>query len=86
MAKLIKKRVEYYYITGEALRSQRQAAGLSLAQLCYLIKSCLDSDYILINRSVRQLSKQTIWRMERMYEIELEPKTALIIQKIFEKD
>ena len=85
MVELIKKRVEYYYISGTALRVQRKAAGLSLRQFSELLKAGLDADYILINRSIRQLSKQTVWRMERMYEIELEPATALVIAKIFEK-
>jgi transcriptional regulator with XRE-family HTH domain len=85
MVELIKKRVEYYYISGPALRAQRKAAGLSLRQLCNLMRSGLGADYIIINRAIRQLSKQTVWRMERMFEIELEPAAALIIRKIFEK-
>jgi hypothetical protein len=84
MAKLIKKRVEYAYISGNALRLQRQYKGLSLRQLARLMADALGADYIVINRSIRQISKQTVWRMEKMHEIELEPEAAAAIEKIFE--
>lgn len=84
MIKMQKRSNEYYYIYGETLKVQRKAAGLSLRQLCDLIKCATKRDYITINGSTSLLSKMTIWRMERMHEIALEPATALVIKKIFE--
>lgn len=83
MATLIKRRVEYYYINGPVLRAQRLAAGLSLTDLCRLIMAGTGKDYIEIDGACRQLSKQTVYRMERMTEFGLDQATAFVIQKIF---
>jgi len=84
MTTIIKRRVEYYYISGHAMKQQRMAAGLSLNELCKLIRLAIGTDYIDINGATRQISKQTVFRMEKMTELGLTPETAEAIVKIFE--
>ena len=84
MSTIIKRRVELWYISGPAMRKQRMAAGLSLNALSTLIRTAIGTNYIVIDGSTRQISKQTIFRCERMTEFGLDPGTAWSIDKIFE--
>jgi predicted transcriptional regulator len=83
MVDLIEGTEQYLKISGPNLKAQRQAAGLSLRNLADLIKAATGEKYIVINGYPWQLCKQTIWRMQKMHTIELEPAVALIIQRIF---
>ena len=79
---LIKRRVEYCYISGEALRLQREAKNLSLRQLADIIAAEKRDDYIIMNGQLVALNKMTLCRMEHAYETALEFADAKIIQKI----
>lgn len=79
---LIKRRVEYCYISGKALRLQRENAGISQRKLADLIKSVTDKNYIEFNGQAVSLNKMTISRMERSWEFGTDYSTAKIIQKI----
>jgi len=76
------KRSDSYHCMGPAMKSRREELGLSLNDLCKLIQTGIGVDYIVVNGSLRDLSKQTIFRIERMDAVELEPVVALVIKKI----
>ena len=78
------KRSEGYHYMGQVMKRRRKELGLSLNDLHKLIKAGTGEGYIMLNRATRQLSKQTIWRMELMCEFELDTVTALVIKKILE--
>jgi len=78
------KRSEGYHCIGPEMKRRREELGLSLNDFRKLIKASTGEDYILVNGAIRQLSKQTIFRIERMATVELEPVVALVIQKILE--
>jgi hypothetical protein len=69
---LIKRRVEFWYISGKALKAQRLAAGLSQQALADLIKAA----------SGIEINVMKISRMERAFEFSIEPELACVIQKI----
>lgn len=75
MVTLIKRRVEYCYISGYALKAQRKAAGLSQKALADLIKAATGLE----------IYHQMISRWEDMYEVELEPVMAYMIKEILIK-
>jgi len=78
------KRSNGYHCMGPVMKRKREELGLSLNDFRKLIKAGIGEDYILINGAIRQLSKQTIFRIERMATVELEPVVALVIKKILE--
>ena len=69
----IKKRVEMCYISGEALRAQRQAAGLSQQSLSDLIAAATGIE----------VGQMRISRMEKAFESPVEPVIAGTLVKIF---
>jgi len=73
METLIKRRVEYCYISGAALKAQRKAAGLSQQALADLIRAATG----------HEIYHQKISRWEDLFEVELEPVIAYAIKKIF---
>ena len=75
-------RSDSYHCMGPELKRKREELGLSLNDLCKLIQTGIGVDYIVVNGSLRDLSKQTIFRIERMAAVELEPVVALVIKKI----
>jgi len=77
-------RSDGYHCIGPVMKRRREALGLSLNDLCKLIRAGTGEGYIMLDRATRQLSKQTIWRMELMCEFELDTVTALVIKKILE--
>jgi len=76
------KRSEGYHCMGQVMKRRRKELGLSLNDFRKLLHAGTGEDYILVNGAVRQLSKQTIFRIERMATVELEPVVALVIKKI----
>ena len=78
------KRSEGYHCMGQVMKRRRKELGLSLNDFCKLIRAGIGVDYIVVNGSIRQLSKQTIYRIERMATVELEPVVALVIKKILQ--
>ena len=72
METLIKRRVEYCYISGAALKAQRKAAGLSQQALADLIKAATGIE----------VGKSAIWRMEHSFEFPTDVVMATTIQKI----
>lgn len=81
---LIKRHFDGCYISGRALRLQRENADLSQRQLAELIAAALGADYLMVNGQIVALNKMTICRMEHNFETALEYATARIIKKIFE--
>ena len=79
---LIKRHFEECYISGEALRLQRQNAGLTQRQLAELIEAATGVEYVMMNGQIVSLNKMTICRIEHSFETAIEYSTALIIQKI----
>ena len=79
---LIKRRVDSCYISGKALRLQRQNAHLSQRNLADLIIAATGERYMIVNGQIVCLNKMTICRMEHNYETALEYSTAKIIKKI----
>ena len=75
-------RSEGYHCMGPELKRRREELGLSANDLRKLIQAGTGVDYIVVNGSIRQLSRQTIFRIERMAKVELEPVVALVIKKI----
>ena len=74
-------RSDGYHCIGPELKRRREELGLSLRDFCKLIQTGIGEEYIVVNGSLRHLSKQTIFRIERMAAVELEPVVALVIKK-----
>ena len=79
------KRSDTYRCIGPEMKRRREELGLSLNDFCKLLQTGIGVDYIVVNGSLRHLSKQTIFRIERMAAVELEPVVALAIKKILEQ-
>ena len=75
------KRSDGYHCIGPELKRRREELGLLLKDFCKLIQAGIGEEYIVVNGSIRHLSKQTIFRIERMATVELEPVVALVIKK-----
>ena len=76
------KRSDTYRCMGPAMKSKREELGLSLNDFCRLLQAGIGVEYIVVNGSILQLSRQAIYRIERMAAVELEPVVALAIKKI----
>ena len=73
MLPIIKRRVMMCYISGAALRAQRQAAGLSQRALADLITAATGIE----------VNKMAISRMEKEFEVPVDIVTAGVLLKIF---
>jgi len=72
METLIKRKVDKRFISGAALKAQRESAGLSQRDLAALITIATG----------QVIYHQKISRWENLFEIELEPVMAFAVQKI----
>lgn len=79
---LIKRDVRISYISGSALRLQRQNAGLTQKNLADLIAAATGESSIMFNGQLVNLGVMTISRMEHNFETALDYFVARIIQKI----
>ena len=79
------KRSDTYRCIGPEMKRRREDLGLSLNDFCRLLQAGIGVEYIVVNGSILQLSRQAIYRIERMAAVELEPVVALAIKKILEQ-